>query len=307
MMKKHILQILSIGLFLSLVACGDSSVSLGADSAVLDDSQVEPSSIAQSVANVEPWQGEARGYVVSDEENNRITITVRLGQILSAVGLYNNTGAQVGRITIDDVSELAAIRLLLTSMVNAEQLNLYKSIQSNFSDKDNERIIELLSQLAKPEIIANFTSPGYENRDLRASVSTSIRQLNTRIEAVLDKFYPSRHEYLLGSSALLREAGGMVAGSVAADGRVRDVGLLLKASSLIRSSKSLNPSRVNYCDAQRIPLDQHREAIYELADSLYARDIGDVIAVTATQVYALAERAQVAAGKFPIRDTEKCV
>ena len=220
--------------------------------------------------------------------------------------MYNDVGSRISRDAIKDVEILRAIRLKLAATINTDLIDQYRSIQNNFSEKDNQRVIELLTLLSSSMSIEDFTSPGYENRSLRDSVNTSLRQLGVRIDTILDKFYPSRHEYLLASSALISEAGDMVVKSVSSDGQVLDVGLVRKSSSLIRSTRDLNPSRISYCDSQSVPISDHRDAVSELAEELMAKSYGHPNDVTATDVFALAANAQAAGEKFPVKDTEKC-
>jgi hypothetical protein len=274
------------------------------------DSQANDSQA--SMAKAEVWNGTADGYVGPGvHTNDRIELFIRLGRVLAAVYAYNGRADQFRRERNQNAEQIAAAHARVAALLNKDILASYADIHPLIAQKMSKTrqpssLQSMLVRLTQDQQISDIINGDRTQRDRQQIAKRNALDTLSRIPSVVIEFFPSRHEYLLASSALIREAGDKVAIAVSADGVVLDTDLLQEASALMDRSLKLNPRNVSYCDAQRLPMRAHKDALNTLLDKMVPIELGITLSVTAGDVYSLAKQAQLAGERFPVTDSSKC-
>lgn len=308
---------MNLKLIITLIAVGLLSAACGSDSQEPPSNDLSHGSVdtlpkVDSVRKAKPWSGSAVGYVHSSEStDDRIELFIRLGRLLGAASTYNHRAGEMRSLNASDGESIAAGHAYLATLFNQALLNSYSAVEPMVQayNKNNNTSLDIQSTLLglnDPQQIVDVSSGDRSKRDQQYAANQKVQLVSSRIRDAVIAFFPSRHEYLLASSALIREAGDKVAFAVSADGVVLSTNLLWEAYALIDRSIKLDPGNISYCDAQRIPISAHKKAIDDLLNKMVPNQLGQKLTVTATDVYQLAEQAHAAGERFPITDSEGC-
>lgn len=265
-----------------------------------------------TLSKSKPWVGDARGYIASaDPTTDRIALFVRIGTLLAAAHVYRIRAQDALSIrnpsdeqTIAAHSKVAAALddALLASISDIEPLIQQKMRES----KQQFALQDLVLELSGDQQISDIVNGDRAQRDKQIAARQKVFALFDRIHSAVLAFFPSRHEYLLASSALIRQAGDKAALAISANGVIVNVDLLKEATELIDRSMKLNPKNVTFCESQRLAMRAHKDAINELLNKMVPLKIGAKLSVTASDVYRLADQAQTAGERLPIKDSEEC-
>ena len=292
-------------------ACGSDSKD---DIAASTDTEVSATKqgVAASIPKGKPWRGSAAGYIhVGESDDNRIQLFIRFGQLLGGASLYNMRAGELRSMRTPDAESISAGHATLASIFNAKLLDQYAKVdplvhaQAKLT-KTPLDIQSVLPSLNETQQIIDVSNGDRSKRDQQYAANQKVHLLSSRVRDAVMSFFPSRHEYLLASSAIIREAGDKVAMAVSAEGVILNSNLLWDAYTMIDQTIKLDPKNVSYCDAQRLPIKAHKKAIDDLLNQMVPNQLGNKLAVTATDVYELAEQAQIAGKRFPLDDSEGC-
>lgn len=299
-------------------ACsGDSqdSPTSSSDNAT-ESSQARSSNVAQDthtkLANSEPWNGEALGYVhAATSPADRIELFIRFGRLLSAATNYRRSADEVRRLREPDAATIRTEQERMAAIINQDLLLMYAAIDPVVQAKAKTTkttldIQSALVALTDPQQIRDVINGDRKDRDTQYAANQKVHLLSSRVGEAVLAFFPSRHEFLLASSTLIREAGDIMAVAVSADGVIVNTDLLWQAYTLMNQSMKLDPKNVTYCDAQRLPMRAHKDAVGALLDQMVPIQLGQRLKVTATDAYLLADQAQKTGMQFPETDSGKC-
>jgi len=308
MYLKIIISLLIVCVLCS--ACGsesnDNQVSVDASASTANQDE------AVIIPKGEPWRGTAAGYVhESKSDDDRIQLFIRFGQLLGGASLYNMRASELQRVYKPNAEAISAGHASLASIFNEELLDSYQKVdplvQANAKQHNSPLDIQsVLTALAEPQQIIDVSNGDRSLRDQQYAANQKVHLLTSRVRDAVLSFFPSRHEYLLASSALIREAGDKVAVAVSAEGVILNSNLLWDAYTTIDQTIKLDPKNISYCDAQRLPIKAHKKAIDELLNQMVPNKLGNTLGITASDVYELAEQAHVAGKGFPADDNEGC-
>ncbi|RBP48741.1 hypothetical protein [Arenicella xantha] len=283
---------------------GSSSQQSANQAATAQSSSVKPNSV--------PWTGVASGYVSNgDPSNDRVELFVRFGEILGATTVYRRRAEGFRPSTAPTSEQMSAQAAYVGSAIDEPLLSASAAIAPVIQTKMQEvnqvfAIHDLLLELKQEQQLQNLLNQDRSQRDVQQQARQKVFDLQSRLYMAITAFFPSRHEFMLASSALIREAGDKMAIAVSGDGVIIDVDLLQEAYALIDLSVKLDPKNVAFCDSQRLPMRDHKRAIDDLLNAIVPLQLGEKINVTATDAYALAAKAQVIGEGFPQKDTNQC-
>ena len=264
------------------------------------------------IAKGDPWRGKAAGYIhASESDNDRIQLFIRFGQLLGGASLYNMRARELTSLRDPDDELVRAGHAAIASIFNDQVLAQYAQVdplvQAQAIKADTPLEIQsVLSSLTDPQQIIDISDGDRDRRDQQHAAKQKVILLSSRIRDAVLSFFPSRHEYMLASSAIIRQAGDKAAIAVSADGVILNSSLLWEAYSMIDQTIRLDPKNISYCDAQRLPIKAHKKAINDLLNQMVPNEPGNKLQVTATDVYTIAEQAHIAGKAFPLSDSEGC-
>lgn len=288
---------------ISLSACGGDSE---------ENSSTVGSEKKSPISNAKQWKGSADGYISSGEPaTDRIELFVRIGRLLAAAHVYRSRAEEFLSVRDPSLEQINAAKARVSDALNDELLNSIAAIEPVIQAKMNQSnqqfaLHSLLLELRDELQIADIVNGDRAQRDTQLVARQKVMALYDRIHSAVLAFFPSRHEYLLASSTLIREAGDKMAVAVSANGVILNLDLLKEASELIDRSTKLDPRNVSFCDSQRLPMRLHKDSINQLLDKMVPLQLGEKLNVTASDVYRLAKQAQIAGERFPIKDSSEC-
>lgn len=313
---KLVVILFAIGVLCS--ACGsDSEPSAQSRELSVNDSS-QGNSVSSSSSNVEslakakPWRGSPAGYVHSAQDaDDRIQLFIAFGKLMGAATAYHERAGEMRRMNSISAEQKAAGHTYLATLFDSELLDSYQAVDPMLQtyNKSNNKSLDIQSTLIglnEAQQIADISNGDRNRREEQYAAQQKVLLVSSRVRDAVLAFFPSRHEYLLASSALIREAGDKVALAVSASGVILHPELLGEASALIDRSVKLNPGNVLYCDAQRVPMTDHKKAINTLLDSMVPNRLGQKLTITASDVYKLAAQAHQSGKGFPLRDGSNC-
>ena len=312
-MKNSItLQLFILCVFLS--SCSDESASnkLQIDGQTTSQQNISEDKIENIVAKQKPWNGSAAGYVHTRQaENDRIELFIVLGKLLGAGYVYHHRAGELRSLRYPDVATLATGHADIAELFSPQLLDLYKRVDpivQNSATENNQPVdIEsTLIALTDHQQISDIMNGDQAVRDIQYAANQKLHLMTSRVGDAVLLLFPSRHEYLLASSALIREAGDKMAIGVAANGVVVNTKLVEEAWALMYQSSKLNPNNVTFCDSQRLALKTLKEGIADLTNKMTPNRLGQKLTVTATDAYTLANQTQQAGESLPIEDSNKC-
>lgn len=298
-------------ILISLIVVSLLTAACGSDSQeppVNDSSQHR----ATAASNSKPWRGSAAGYVHRNEsKDDRIELFIQFGRLLGAASAYIHHANEMRNLNALDSDAITDGHTYLATLFNQSLLTSYGAVEPMVQayNKKHNTSLDVKSTLAglnDSQQIIDVSSGDRSRRDQQYAANQKAQLVSSRIRDAVIAFFPSRHEYLLASSALLRDAGNKVAVAVSADGTILNPNLLWEAYAMIDKTVKLDPKNVTYCDAQRLPIRAHKKAIDDLLNQMVPNQLGHKLAVTATDVYELAEQAHVAGKRFPMKDGKGC-
>lgn len=258
------------------------------------------------------WHGPAFGYVHENGSSaDRIELFIHFGQLLGAVSLYNMRAGEMRRVREPSADSISNGHSSIASIFNDSLLEHNQRLDSmvqRHARKTNTvlDIQDTLAGLNDNQQIIDISNGDRDRRDQQYAANQKVLLVSSRVLDAVISFYPSRREYLLASSALIRQAADKVAIAVSAKGIITNSSLLWDAYTMIDQTVKLDPKHVSYCDAQRQPIKAHKKAIDDLLKKMVPNTIGETITITATEVYALADQAQKYAERFTIDGREFC-
>ncbi|MFT6097882.1 MAG: hypothetical protein ACJAYF_000416 [Arenicella sp.] len=288
---------------ISLSACGGGSE---------ENSSTVGSEEKTPISNVKQWKGLADGYIsIGDPATDRIELLVRIGRLLAASHVYRSRAEEFLSVRDPSLEQINTAKARVADTLNDELLNSIAAIAPVIEEKMNQSnqpfaLHGLLLELREEQQIADILNADRGQRDKQLAARQKVLALYDRVHSAVLAFFPSRHEYLLASSALIREAGDKAAVAVSENGVILNVDLLKEASELIDRSTKLDPRNVSFCDSQRLPMRLHKDSINQLLDKMVPLQLGEKLNVTASDVYGLAKQAQTAGVRFPIKDSSEC-
>lgn len=299
-----------------LSSCGSESESSKSqvDKQATSKQSSSDKNITNLVSKQKPWSGSAAGYVHTRRtDNDRIELFIVLGKLLATAYVYNNRAGELRSTRNPHADTVASVHADISGLFSPSLLALYKSVDpivQAHAVKNNLPIdIDMpLVALTNPQQISDIMNGGNDSasRDIQYAANQKLHLLSSRIGDAVLMMFPSRHEYLLASSALIREAGDKVATAVDANGIVKNTKLVEEARALIYQLRKLNPKNITYCDSQRLPLRALKDGASNLLDNMLPNRLGQKFTVTATDVYSLASQTQKAGKGFPAIDSNKC-
>lgn len=283
----------------------------GADSKETNGSET---SIKESVntTKAKAWKGVAEGYVSTGlPSTDRIELFVRIGNLLSAAHEYRNRAEAALSERNPNEEQINAAHEYVAAAFSDELVRSTLAIEPVIQAKMQEVSQEfglhgLLLELVNEQQISDLINGDRAQRDKQSAARQKIMALYGRVHAAVLAFFPSRREYLLASSALIRHAGDKIAVGVSENGVILDVDLVRQASTLIYRSMKLNPKNVSFCESQRLAVSTHKDSINRLLDQMVPLKLGEKISITASDVYGLAKQAQTAGQGLPVTDSQKC-
>lgn len=264
------------------------------------------------IEKAESWRGSAAGYThASEADNDRIQLFIGFGQLLGGASLYKMRARELVSLRNADDESIRAGHAAIAAIFNDALLAQYAKVDplvqaQAISAGTPLDIQSVLSELTDPQQIIDISDGDRSRRDQQLAAKQKVQLLSSRIRDAVLSFFPSRHEYLLASSAVIRKAGDKVAMAVSADGVILNSSLLWDAYSMIDQTVKLDPKNISYCDAQRLPIKAHKKAIDDLLNQMVPNELGNKLQVTATDVYKLAEQALAAGERFPLKDSGGC-
>jgi hypothetical protein len=288
---------------ISLSACGGGSE---------ENSSTVGSGKKSPISNAKQWKGSADGYIsIGDPATDRIELLVRIGRLLAAAHVYRSRAEEFLSVRDPSLEQINTAKARVADTLNDELLNSIAAIAPVIEEKMNQSnqpfaLHGLLLELREEQQIADILNADRGQRDKQLAARQKVLALYDRVHSAVLAFFPSRHEYLLASSALIREAGDKAAVAVSENGVILNVDLLKEASELIDRSTKLDPRNVSFCDSQRLPMRLHKDSINQLLDKMVPLQLGEKLNVTASDVYGLAKQAQTAGERFPIKDSSEC-
>lgn len=298
---KSLLKLLLVCVFAS--GCGADSEE---NSSTVDSEQKSP------IGKAKQWQGIADGYISTGEPmTDRIELFVRIGRLLAASHVYRSRSEEFLSVRDPSLEQINTAKARVAAALDDELLTSIAAIEPVIQTKMNQSKQQfamhgLLLELSDDQQISDVINGDLAQRDKQLAARQKVLALYDRIHSAVLAFFPSRHEYLLASSALIRQAGDKAAVAISANGVILDVDLLKEASELIYRSMKLDPRNVSFCDSQRLPMRTHKDSINQLLDQMVPLQLGGKLKVTASDVYHLAKQAQTAGERFPIKDSSEC-
>ncbi len=288
---------------ISLSACGGDSE---------ENSSTVGSEKKSPISKAKQWKGSADGYIsIGEPATDRIELFVRIGRLLAAAHVYRSRAEEFLSVRDPSLEQINTAKARVLAALDDELRNSIAAIEPVIEEKMNQSnqqfaLYGLLLELREEQQIADILNGDRGQRDKQLAARQKVLALYDRIHSAALAFFPSRHEYLLASSALIREAGDKTALAVSAGGVILNVDLLKEASELIDRSTKLDPRSVSFCDSQRLPMRLHKDSINQLLDQMVPLQLGEKLKVTASDVYRLAKQAQTAGERFPVKDSSEC-
>ncbi len=258
------------------------------------------------------WTGTASGYVHNNDSSaDRIELFIHFGQLLGAVSLYNMRAGEMRRVRDPSSESISNGHSAIASIFNNTLLEHNQRLDSMVQDHSKKTNTALdirgaLAGLNDTQQIIDISNGDRNRRDQQYTANQKVLLVSSRVRDAVLSFYPSRREYLLASSALIRQAADKVAIAVSGKGLITNSNLLWDAYTIIDQTIKLDPKHISYCEAQRRPIKTHKKAIDDLLSNMVPNKVGETITVTATEVYALADQAQKYAESFNIDGREFC-
>jgi hypothetical protein len=219
--------------------------------------------------------------------------------------------SEMRRLRNPDAESINAGHVALASIFNQKLIDQYAQldplVQANAQKTNTPLDIQsVLTALTDPQQIIDISNNDRSKSEQQYAANQKVHILTSRTRDAVMSFFPSRHEYLLASSALIRGAGDKVAIALSADGVILNSNLLWDAYAMIDQTVKLDPKNISYCDAQRLPIKAHKKAIDKLLNQMVPNQLGNKLGVTASDVYELAEQAHTAGKRFPVNDSDGC-
>ncbi|WP_189399826.1 hypothetical protein [Arenicella chitinivorans] len=292
-----------------IAGCGAESNE--SDAGVLSGQLAEMQSTT-SITNTSAWNGVPSGYISDgDPKSDRTELFVRFGQILAATTVYRRRAEGFRPRTTPAPEQMqkqiAHVAAAIDDQVRASSAAIAPVIEAKMHEvKQTFMIHDLLLGLTQEQQLQDLLNQDRSKRDVQQKARQNIFDLQSRLYSAIVAFFPSRHEFMLASSALIREAGDKMATAVSSEGVIVDIDLLEQAYSLIDLSVKLDPKNVTFCESQRAPIRNHKSAIDELLSAMVPLVQGQKIKVTASEAYELAARAQAIGEGFPKKDSNQC-
>ncbi|MBL4672166.1 MAG: hypothetical protein JKX81_07880 [Arenicella sp.] len=265
-----------------------------------------------SISNTKQWEGVADGYISTGEPTtDRIELFVRIGKLLAAAHVYRSRAEEFLSVRDPSLEQISTAKFRVAGALDDELLISIAAIEpviqaKMIESKQQFALHGLLLELSDNQQISDIINGDRAQRDKQLAARQKVFVLYDRIHSAVLAFFPSRHEYLLASSALIRQAGDKAAVAVSANGVILNVELLKEASELIDRSIKLDPRNVSFCDSQRLPMRTHKDSIDELLNKMVPLKLGEKLKATASDIYRLAKQAQIAGERFPIKDSSEC-
>lgn len=305
---KH--TIIPVAMTVLLAACGGDSEK----AAIIESNQGEAVTVnsVKDVSSAKLWRGPARGYEHSSlTDSDRIELFIQFGRLLGAASVYNRQAGGMLSLKSSDVETVKAGQLYLASIFDESLLASYAKVDPMVQAKAEQTntpldIQSTLIGLNEKQQIVDISNGDRSRRDQQYAANQKVHLVSSRIRDAVLAFFPSRQEYLLASSALMRKAGDKVAVAVSANGTVLNSDLLWEAYALIDRSIKLDPGDVSYCNAQREAIRVHKKAIDDLLNKMVPNQLGQGLELTASDVYQLAEQAYVSAKRLPAKGSKEC-
>jgi hypothetical protein len=290
-------------------ACGADSEEI---SPTVDTKLASTSERVSSISKAKQWQGMADGYISTGEPTtDRIELFVRIGTLLAAAHVYRSRSEEFLSVRDPSLEQINTAKARVAAALDDELLASIAAIKPVIQAKMNQSkqqfaLHGLLLALSEDQQISDITNGDRAQRDKQLAARQKVLALYDRVHSAVLAFFPSRHEFLLASSALIRQAGHKTAEAVSENGVILNVDLLKEASELIHRSMKLDPKNVSFCDSQRLPMRIHKDSINQLLDKMVPLQLGEKLNVTASDVYRLAKQAQTAGERLPVKDSSEC-
>ncbi|KAG1650290.1 hypothetical protein GQR58_028193 [Nymphon striatum] len=217
---------------------------------------------------------------------NRVDALIALGQIDAAVRSYRNTSLFLSNNA--NAEEIKKWRKHAAASINNETIEIYNSLDIIFKQNNIKPFKYILEELAKPETIDDYTG---------VVVSASV--LNA-----VSVLAPSRKEYLLAGSRMLRESGKSLKLGLSAKGEITDSSKHQFGISQIDSALSLIPKfAIHMCEEQREISQTYRKNTNKIVENLMSFD-NQPTKANVDDVYALAAQIEEIAKNLPDRDQD---
>ena len=257
-----------------------------------------------------PWSGDAQGYVSSaDPATDNVAFLVIAGRIQSALKAYREAGQRLTSLAQNNSAtpELRELeKAIATDSVNAEIQSSYELIEPVLIKNKSKTFKDELTDLAKPETIANLLDTAFEKDKERSTVQKTVKVILSRLQTSINAVNPSIHEVMLATSALLRDAGEAMQKGLSAKGNIIDRQQYDKGMSLIYSMHSISPEyQVHYCDKSRDTNRDFKDKVRKLGDDLTSYT-GKSSTANAGDVYAYAKEVEDIANSLPEKDKDIC-
>ncbi len=259
------------------------------------------------------WHGPAFGYVHENGPSaDRIELFIHFGQLLGAVSLYNMRASEMRRVREPSAESISNGHSSIASIFNNSLLKHNQRLDAMIQDhaRKTNTLLDIhgaLAGLNDTQQIIDISSGDRNKRDQQYAANQKLLLVSSRVRDAVLAFFPSRREYLLASSALIRRAADKVAIAVSAQGVIMDSNMLWDAYTIIDQTVKLDPKHLSFCDEQRLPIKAHKESIDVLLYKMVPNAIGETITITATEVYALANQAQEYGERFKVDGQEFCI
>ena len=262
------------------------------------DSSASPNSQANAVA-------QAQGYVATaSPANDRVALLIEIGKIRANLDAYHTSASLYTSDTTE--AQQNEWRRMLTKSVNQSTVDAYQAIEPLITASQGAEIMPRLTRLISPESVTRASDNNRDNRDAKRIEYEMARGTQDRLKAVSDDIYPTRKEYFLVASALLRMGGDHAAKAIDDNGVVIDLYQLLMAAAYNWIADNSHPRWVSYCAGQREPLQKLDEGLQNISAKAAANKKGMQLQVTARDFYQLASTAQSIAAGLPDNDKQIC-
>lgn len=298
-----------------VTACGDNEHKSEASghSSMPQSLLSSPTNIkVQNPNEVKTWHGEDFGFVASDKPiRNRVDALIALGQIDAAVRSYRNTSLFLSNNA--NAEEIKKWRKHAAASINNETIEIYNSLDIIFKQNNIKPFKDIIEELAKPETIDDYTraskisNEGHDGkRQLKNQITQSTRVVSASVLNAVSVLAPSRKEYLLAGSRMLRESGKSLKLGLSVKGEITDSSKHQFGVSQIDSALNLIPKfAIHMCEEQREISQTYRKNTNQLVENLMSFD-NQPTKANVDDVYALATQIEAIAKNLPDRDRDIC-
>ena len=254
----------------------------------------------------------SQGYISNGSPvDDRIALLIEIGKIRAGLDAFHTSASRFTaspspyKPGLSEV-EIAEWQLILASSVNQEIIDAYVAIEPLIKVEQGAEVLPRLIRLASLESRVIATDNKRDNRDAKRIEYETARGTEDRLNIISDDIFPTRKEYFLVASALLRLGGEHMSKAINDEGVVVDLYQLLMAAAYNYIADKSHPRWVSYCKEQSEPLAKLDEGLDNIDVKIGGREKGMQLEATANDFYKLAATAEKIGERLPDNDKAIC-